>query len=504
MVVLTVALAPLLGIVANPSAVPALAHPHGPRTARATASVATTGRRATATAPSWQLASVLSTIDALEQTSGPRPHSLLTGMFDEASGLCGEGVWHNSWLGVGRLLAARELRRAGDAELADEQLSAAQTLGESLYRLSFDSSRGFQRRSASGFWQSATEAEARRAIVAAGEDPAFYELSDETRCISSGAAVIFFSLLAEETAAAGAAAEAAAEAAVEAAAVRATEVGKAFTAEFFDANTCRFQRVGDATGEGAQYWRAADQAIGCLACLRLAKAGHILAHDAAATRAMAGCAVDSLLREFGYSRYATEGTPPGAYLGRVGGGVLGSSRSGCARGVRLGVLAPRNSWHDGLACFALLSSGALGVGGETPAGLVRAMTESYRCAETKQLLHRPRELRASADVSAEAASGDANSGEAPSGEADSGEEEVTFTGSQALWSAVVRAAELTSERAEAVGGADVPALRAWDAEHRKPQPSGLLPVANVYRDARLWANTEWAAWLLLDKGDFAV
>ena len=205
-------------------------------------------------------------------------------------------------------------------------------------------------------------------------------------------------------------------------------------------------------------------------------------------------------------------------------------------------------------------SQALGVGGETPAGLVRAMTEShlgqsgplavpevgscassgrawwlwasqrscatssarasrlqsrrfhclliiqesYRCAETKQLLHRPRELRASADVSAEAASGDANSGEAPSGEADSGEEEVTFTGSQALWSAVVRAAELTSERAEAVGGADVPALRAWDAEHRKPQPSGLLPVANVYRDARLWANTEWAAWLLLDKGDFAV
>jgi hypothetical protein len=59
--------------------------------------------------------------------------------------------------------------------------------------------------------------------------------------------------------------------------------------------------------------------------------------------------VDSLLREFGYSRFATEGAPPGAYLGRVGGGVLGGTRSGCARGVRLGVLAPRNSWHDGLA-----------------------------------------------------------------------------------------------------------------------------------------------------------
>ena len=181
------------------------------------------------------------------------------------------------------------------------------------------------------------------------------------------------------------------------------------------------------------------------------------------------------------------------------------------------MLAPRNSWHDGLACFALLSSGALGVGGETPAGLVRAMSASYRCDVTKTLLHRPRELRTSGDARAEAASdeaaggeatsevasGAADSGAADSGAADSGEE-VAFTGSQALWSAVVRAAELTSERAEAVGGADVPALRAWDDEHRKPQSSGLLPVANVYRDARLWANTEWAAWLLLDKSDFAV
>ena len=53
--------------------------------------------------------------------------------------------------------------------------------------------------------------------------------------------------------------------------------------------------------------------------------------------------------------------------------------------------------------------------------------------------------------------------------------------------------------------ADVPALRAWDRTYRKPQESsGLLPVANVYGDARLWANTEWAAWLLLDKSDFAV
>ena len=117
------------------------------------------------------------------------------------------------------------------------------------------------------------------------------------------------------------------------------------------------------------------------------------------------------------------------------------------------------------------------------------MTGSYRCDETKQFLHRPKELR----------------GASGSGEAGTAAEEVAFTGSQALWSAVVRAAELTSDRAEAAGGTDVPALRAWDEAQRAPEAAGgLLPVANVYRDARLWANTEWAAWLLLDKADFAV
>ena len=167
MLLLTAALSTAIARPAVPSA--------RPQITRATA----TASGATATAPSWQLASTLSTIDALERTGGTRPHSLLTGLFDEASGLCSEGVWHNSWLGVGRLLAARELRLAGDDELADTQLRAARILGESLYRLSFDGARGgFRRRSASGFWQSVTEGETRRAIVDAGEDPGLHELAN--------------------------------------------------------------------------------------------------------------------------------------------------------------------------------------------------------------------------------------------------------------------------------------------------------------------------------------
>ena len=99
MVILTAALAPLLGaaIVVNPSAVPALARPHVSRTTVIRCPLPTDLGRATATAPSWQLASTLSTIDALEQTGGARPHSLLTGLFDEASGLCSSMVKVPSW-----------------------------------------------------------------------------------------------------------------------------------------------------------------------------------------------------------------------------------------------------------------------------------------------------------------------------------------------------------------------------------------------------------------------
>lgn len=382
------------------------------------------------TAPSWQTLTAASTIDALERTvTGQKPLSLLDDMYDESSGLCSEGVWHNSWLGVSRVLAARALR-SSDSERADAQLASARVLGDSLYALSFDGT-GFRMRTSSNAWQSAEEAA--ESLKAAGESIAFYEPSDERRCISSAAAVIFYSLLAEEDGAEASDAMA-----------RLVEVGDAFTAEFFDTKVCRFRR--DASSD---YWRAVDQALGCLACLRLAKTGH----KAASSRAMATCAADSLLREFGYSLYATEAIPPGTYLGRV---------------------ASRNSWHDSIACLALLMSGVLGVGGESPTGLVRAMADSYRSPEAGHMMHTPREL---------------TPGEGS---------DVAFSSTQALWSAVVRAAELQSSRAEAAGGVDGPALRAWHAVHVDAE-SGLLPVANVYPDARLWANTEWAAWSLLDK-----
>ena len=157
-------------------------------------------------------------------------------------------------------------------------------------------------------------------------------------------------------------------------------------------------------------------------------------------------------------------------------------------------------------------------------GQVRAMVESYRDGETKAMLHRPREQRRVEARRAEARrAGGAGAGAAAAGvegggvtvepssasaaaqeemeEEEREEEEVAFTSTQALWSSVVRAAGLTSERAEAAGGADVPALRAW-CERMRERESRLLPVANVYATPRLWANVEWAAFVLLDKDVF--
>lgn len=267
-----------------------------------------------ATASSWRLTTAITTVDALERTAGERPHGLLDGMYDPETGLCSEGVWHNAWLGVSRVLISRELRAAAEAmeeaeevatvRLADRQLAAARTLGASLHTLSFDG-RGFRRRTPSGFWEAAADASA--AISAAGEDPLFYMPSDEHRCVSSASAIILYSMLAEEEEEHGS----------ETPSARAilAQAGDGFVSEFFDDAACRFRRTGSTDGgegEGAPYWRAVDQAMGCLACLRLARLGH----DAARTRAMATCAADSLLREFGYSLYATEGVPPGTYLGR--------------------------------------------------------------------------------------------------------------------------------------------------------------------------------------------
>lgn len=128
-----------------------------------------------------------------------------------------------------------------------------------------------------------------------------------------------------------------------------------------------------------------------------------------------------------------------------------------------------------LIALWLPSCCARGVGGESPAALTNAMRLSYTNDEGS-VQHAPRE----ADVQAN--------------------NQIVFTSTQAIWSAVVRA---TSAALGREGDADeLDSLRIYYNTH--VQQTGLLPVGDIYPEPRLWAQTEWAAWLLLDASDFSL
>ncbi len=440
------------------------------------------------TSVAWELGTSRQLIAGLRaRSSGTPPLDLITDLYDAESGLCGEGVWHNCWLGTACVLAARRLRRdaAPDAGVdraiaasrqrvatppppdSDELFEAAVLLADSLHELSFDD--GFRRRTASGVWRDA--ASSRAALTAAGEDPAFYAYSRERRSVQNGAAVVMCSLLADE---------AAARAHGDAArlAVRCDEVGSAFLELFHDARAGRFRRD-DAQAGGARA-RAVDQAVASLACLRLARLEPRFCNtETARARDAAREAVASLLRDFGYGEYLAGGAPPRNHVGDF----PGSRR--------------RNSWHDALACFAIAAyAGAPGggdlVSAEELDALRAAVRRDYAGADGL-LVHQPSMLRA-----ADAAD------DRPA---------VVFTCTQAIWAAVERAAAEVprDDRATAAAATD-PTVAAAAARHRAStrdtfaaaaDADGLLPVANVYPGVRLWCNTEPAAWLLMERDDFA-
>ena len=369
----------------------------------------------------WSSQAALQTLSALRERTSSRPLDLLEDLYDAESGLCSEGVWQNSWLGIGQIYAAR--RESGDAAAA--HLDRARRLADSLHELNYEPDRGFRSRTRSGFWQAADA----DALARAGENPAFYEPDATCRCSANAAAVILHTFLLEESPG---------DAAV---AARAAAVFDTFTASFFDSDTMRWSR--EAASAGGEL-RAADAAAAVLACLRLVKVGH---SNPAISRAMASCAADALLRDtgFGYSGYASPSyTPPR--------NPLGASTAG------------RNSWHDAFVALALLVGDALGAGGDSADALLDHLEADY-APDGGLLAH------------------------LPVGLPQSGTERCAYTSTQAIWTAALRAGGRSSD-------AFCAELQArWGG-------AALLPVANVYPDARLWANTEAAAFLLLEPSDF--
>ena len=330
-------------------------------------------------------------------------------------------------------------------------------LADSLYDLSFQE--GFRRRTPSGIWEGAESAAPR--IGGTGERASFYAESRERRSIQNGAAVILYSLLADEAAVR-------LHSDAPRLAVRCDEVGDTFLRTFYDAGNGRFRR---SDGPEAGYWRAADQAVGCLACLRLARLQPSWCNTDTVVASKAACsAIESLLTDFGFAEYMAGGAPPKSHLGEY----PGTRRA--------------NSWHESLACFALVSfaggssSDVVGASHVDVSALLRRGAADH-LAPTGLIVHQ----RPMLDQ------------EPP--------QQVQFTCGQAIWAAVGRAASAEAfvpgvdQDVRAAIAAHRAAWREYDAA--QADEDGLLPVANVYPATRLWCNTEPAAWLLMDSADFA-
>ena len=279
-------------------------------------------------ASTWELDRSLRLLSNVKRKTSSRPLDLLEDLYARESGLTGEGVWHNAHFGAAHLLAARRVGTGpvGKA-IAAELRASAKRLGDSLYDLNYD--QGFRLRTASGIWKQPDAA-----VESGGERPGFYEPSRDRRCVSNAAAVIFYSLLSEDTDD-----------------DRIDAIGEKFLSLFYDEKIGRFRR--GAVGDSGEYWRSVDQAMAILACRRL---GGDRAAAAAATAATA------LRNDFGYR----SGERPINHLGPF----PGTRR--------------RNSWHDAFAVFALALEGDV-------SDLVDMMRVAYESEDNGLLAHQARD-----------------------------------------------------------------------------------------------------------------
>lgn len=253
--------------------------------------------------------------------------------------------------------------------------------------------------------------------------------------------------------------------------MRLDEVGNLFLRTFYDDVLGRFRR----SDEPLSHWRAVDQAVGCLASLRLSRLDPKWSNtDTYSAGLAARSSIRCLLDDFGYGGYLDGGSPPVNHLGEY----PGTRRA--------------NSWHDSLACYALMAGGAGILSPQQLAKLLQAMAQDYTAPASGLLVHQRHML----DLRPE--------------------QQVQFSCAQAIWSAVGRAAQeaTASGPASEEGGEGTHGACAAIAAHRKSwvhfhttftsaSASGLLPVANVYSATRLWCNAEPAAWLLIERSDFA-
>jgi len=302
----------------------------------------------------FRLQAAVAVLEGLRaRTTSERPLDLLEHTFDAATGLVSPGVWHNAITGYAALKVARTLeltaRDTTDSTVQGECTALggkyrawARDIGASLYEHSFVANQGFQKRpsgAAGGAWASVSDPAVEQQLLDAGEDPTFYKPSTARHGGANAMAVLFYSLLAEELPD---------DAEI---ATLAQDTAQVFLRQFFDPSCGRFRAmaVGDQDLNQPEDWRAVDQAVGTLACVRVAKAmGKRKGFEA---RAMATSGAQSLLEQFGYGRCAE---------GEGGHGVRNHFPPRPTRSNDDGddELLDRNSWVDGWACLAIAATEA--------------------------------------------------------------------------------------------------------------------------------------------------
>lgn len=431
---------------------------------------------------SWRIRTAVSTLQGIRGRDGSSATkygdggktggrlSLLHDFHDPKTGLCGEGVWHNSMLGIALVKASRSLRENDGADaidgeeaatLADEYEGWARRLATNLFELNYVDGKGFRRRSASGIWESIAESQ-----EASDEDEEFYQPSEDRRCISNAAAVLFVTYLRENFPE---------DSKVAAMADKCSDV---FFEEFFDKKSGRFRY--EAGGSTDDQWRSSDQALGIMACLRLMQGvkdrvedGTLPRRKLFEIRTMAAVAAEKLMDDFNFSPYATEGLVSPV-------NTIGMSSSG-------DIPNYRNSWHDSLACFAILASNATS-GRESPVGLCRFMARDYGIVSNhgdEESDEQERQLLLAHDVQENRFRDGPNA----------------YTCTQAIWDACRRA-----NGADIAGFCDFfGGLQSFHKDSSVKENGGTLSaVGTAYPMIRLWANTELAAWLLIEPADFAI
>ena len=400
----------------------------------------------------FEVRTAVEALCGLKSRTSEGPLDLLEDYYDPSTGLVSPGVWHNAMVGIAAIRASRELKDIC-LDSSTEFRDWAQQIGTSLYARNFVNGQGFHRRSKNTAWRSGRDPHVREQLISAGVNADYYEDSMLRRGASNAAASIFYSFLVEELPEDKRVGE------------MFGNVSKAFQMQFFNPSNGRFREraVGDEDPvAGEPCWRAVDQAVGVLACLRMVR---VDSKRNFAQRTMAAAAAEELLDSFGYGKCAEgEGS---AWIKQ-----------------QLPSQSQRNSWSDAVVCLAIFYGEACS-GRESSAVLARSMERDYargypsREPGEQLMCHLPQ-------MSDEKAAQDAR----------------FYVSTQAIWAAALRGID---GRSQFVGSLAQDLEAMWNEKAVGAVGQRLMPFSSEANSpVRLWANTELAAFLLLDPGDFRI